>query len=69
MITMNINLDTHRHWLTDQRALVEIIQRPSVRAGSPIKNLAVRPSDCLSWFCRRIKTQNALLDGRTDAQT
>jgi hypothetical protein len=32
------------HRQTDQRALVEIIQRPSVRAGSPIQNLSVRPT-------------------------
>jgi hypothetical protein len=32
------------HRQTDQRALVEIIQRPSVRAGSPVENLSVRPS-------------------------
>jgi hypothetical protein len=54
----DMNLDTHRHRQTDQRALVEIIQRPSVWAGSPIQNLSVRPSDCPGRFCRWIKTQN-----------
>ena len=39
-------LTAHRQ--TDQRALVEIIQRPSVRAGSPVENLSVRPSVRLS---------------------
>jgi hypothetical protein len=49
-------LTAHRQ--TDQRALVEIIQRPSVWAGSPIQNLSVRPSDCPGRFRRRIKTRN-----------
>ncbi len=50
-------LTAHRQ--TDQRALVEIIQRPSVRAGSPVENLSVRfPNpDCPGRFCRRIKTR------------
>jgi hypothetical protein len=68
MITMNINLDTHRHRQTDQRALDEIIQRPSLRAGSPTENLSVRPSDSPGRFCRRIKTRNCRV-GQTHART
>ncbi len=40
--TVTDRLTAHRQ--TDQRALVEIIQRPSVRAGSPVENLSVRPT-------------------------
>jgi hypothetical protein len=40
--TVTDRLTAHRQ--TDQRALVEIIQRPSVRTGSPVENLSVRPS-------------------------
>jgi len=64
----DINLDTHHHRQTDQRALVEIIQRPSVWAGSPMQNLSVRPSDCPGRFCRSIKTQNRRVR-QTDART
>ncbi len=45
------------HWLTDQRALVEIIQRPSVWAGYPIQNLSVRPD--------RLKRRTVVSDRRT----
>jgi hypothetical protein len=48
--TVTDRLIAHRQ--TDQRALVGIIQRPSVRAGSPIQNLSVRPSDCPGGFRR-----------------
>jgi hypothetical protein len=41
-IPVTDRLTAHRQ--TDQRALVEIIQRPSVRAGSPVENLSVRPT-------------------------
>ncbi len=40
--TVTDRLTAHRQ--TDQRALVEIIERPSVRAGSPVENLSVRPT-------------------------
>jgi hypothetical protein len=40
--TVTDRLTAHRQ--TDQRALVEIIQRPSVRAGSPVENLSVCPT-------------------------
>jgi len=45
-IPVTDRLTAHRQ--TDQRALVQIIQRPSVRAGSPVENLSVRPSVRLS---------------------
>jgi hypothetical protein len=64
--TVTDRLTAHRQ--TDQRALVEIIQRPSVRAGSPIQNLSVRPSVRPGRFRRRIKTQNCRVTHRqTDA--
>jgi len=54
-----INLDTHRHRLTDRsqtdwpasvgRNYTEAVC-PTVRAGSPIQILSVRPSDCPGRF-------------------
>jgi hypothetical protein len=73
----DINLDTHRHRLTDRsltdwpasvgRNYTEAVC-PTVRAGSPIQILSVRPSDCPGRFCRWIKTQNRRVR-RTDART
>jgi hypothetical protein len=61
-IPVTDRLTAHRQ--TDQRALVEIIQRPSVRAGSPVENLSVCPSDCPGRFRRRIKTRNCRVTHR-----
>jgi hypothetical protein len=70
-IPVTDRLTAHRQ--TDQRALVEIIQRPCVRAGSAVEIcLSVRPSDCPGRFCRRIKTRNRRIrqtDARTDGRT
>jgi hypothetical protein len=73
----DINLDTHRHRLTDRsqtdwpasvgRNYTEAVC-PTVRASSPIQILSVRPSDCPGRFCRWIKTQNRRVR-RTEART
>jgi hypothetical protein len=63
-------LTAHRQ--TDQRALVEIIQRPSVRAGSPVENLSVRPSvrpTVRAGSAGGLKRGTVASDGRTHART
>jgi hypothetical protein len=59
-IPVTDRLTAHRQ--TDQRALVEIIQRPSIRAGSAIENLSVWASSAGG-----LKHGAVASDGRTKA--
>jgi hypothetical protein len=61
--TVTDRLTAHRQ--TDQRALVEIIQRPSVRAGSPIE-LSVRPT-VRAGSAGELKRGTVALDRQTHA--